>query len=335
MKRGMVAAIAAMTLGLGWGVAQAEEIGTGTAGGAIDTAPFPGQAQPVAPPTAQGDINLEVKQPPPPTTTTITTPEGDTTITTPGTVQVEVEAPPGQAAPDVNVNTQPALPAQQPPVGKNQPPDNESQGAALSGAVTEPALPMPIGPLPDPYARPYDARHGWTSRIGAGLMVGGGVEDFTNNNMQSMTGTGGAWNARVVAGTRKFVGLEAAYQGAARSINTLGLASDAVLMNNGVEGAFRLNLPIIRSRTVFEPFGFVGIGWSHYQVTNTFTNTSSLAATDDVMAVPYGGGLALTYGAFMADARFTYRQTYYNDLVRTGGGNLNTWNVGGQVGVAF
>jgi hypothetical protein len=52
------------------------------------------------------------------------------------------------------------------------------------------------------------------------------------------------------------------------------------------------------------------------------------------MTVPYGGGLAFAYGAFMADARFTYRQTYYNDLMRTGG-NLNSWGVGGQAGFAF
>jgi hypothetical protein len=341
MKRGMGAAIAAITLGLGWGVAQAET-GTVTGGTAAD-ATAPGTVQPVAPPTAQGDINIEVKPgtltSPATTKTTTTTPGGGTTTTTtPGDVKVEVEPPPGQPAPgvDVNVNAPPPPVAVPPPDAV--PPgvlEPESQPSAMSGAVTESTLPVAAQPIPDPGARPYDARYGWTSRIGAGLLLGGGVEDFTNNNMQTMTGTGGAWNARVVAGTRQIVGVEAAYQGAARNISTLGLSNDAVLLNNGVEGALRLNIPIIRSRTLVEPFGFVGLGWSHYQITNTNTNTSSLAGTDDIMAVPFGGGLAMSYGAFMADARFTYRQTYYNDLVRTGGGNLNTWNVGGQVGFAF
>jgi hypothetical protein len=36
----------------------------------------------------------------------------------------------------------------------------------------------------------------------------------------------------------------------------------------------------------------------------------------------------------MADARFTYRSTYYNDLMRAGG-NLNNWGVSGQVGFSF
>ena len=37
----------------------------------------------------------------------------------------------------------------------------------------------------------------------------------------------------------------------------------------------------------------------------------------------------------LADARFTYRQTYMNDLLRTTGGKLNAWGVGTQVGVTF
>ena len=42
------------------------------------------------------------------------------------------------------------------------------------------------------------------------------------------------------------------------------------------------------------------------------------------MTVPFGGGFAFGYGGFVADARFTYRKTYYNNLV-SGGGNLDSW----------
>ena len=35
--------------------------------------------------------------------------------------------------------------------------------------------------------------------------------------------------------------------------------------------------------------------------------------------VPYGAGISLGYGGFIADARFTYRATYYNDLLRAAG----------------
>ena len=49
------------------------------------------------------------------------------------------------------------------------------------------------------------------------------------------------------------------------------------------------------------------------------------------MAVPVGGGLEYAIGRFMADARFTYRATYYNDLMRDGRQPEN-WGVGTQIG---
>jgi hypothetical protein len=171
-------------------------------------------------------------------------------------------------------------------------------------------------------------------RIGAGVLLGGGYEDFTYSNVRSMTGAGGAWNARVIAGTRQYVGLEAAYVGAARSVETLGLSTNSNLVSNGFEGAFRVNVPVVQGRALIEPFGFVGVGWQHYSLTNVTTNTSDIRDSDDIMSLPYGGGLNFSYAMFMADARFTYRQTYDNDLVRTGG-RLNTWGVGGQIGVEF
>ena len=69
-------------------------------------------------------------------------------------------------------------------------------------------------------ARAHLGRRG----MGAGILVGGGFEDFTNNTMQNMTGTAGTWTARVLAGTRQFVGVEAAYVGNARSHRRAGPA---------------------------------------------------------------------------------------------------------------
>ena len=57
--------------------------------------------------------------------------------------------------------------------------------------------------------------------------MGGGFEDFTNSTLQNMTGGAGTWNARFVAGTRQYIGVEAAYVGSARSIDALGLQSNA------------------------------------------------------------------------------------------------------------
>jgi hypothetical protein len=195
-----------------------------------------------------------------------------------------------------------------------------------------------VGPNPFYPAQPREQtplEHSWVARIGAGILVGGGYEDFTSSSMRNMTSAGGMWTARVLAGTRHFLGVEAGYVGNARSVDALGLQSNARLVSNGVEGAARLNVPVVmRHRQLLEPFGFVGLGWQHYQVTNTNVNTSDVARDDDVMALPVGGGLEYAIGRFMADARFTYRSTYYNDLMRNGS-NLNSWGVGTQVGFSF
>lgn len=171
---------------------------------------------------------------------------------------------------------------------------------------------------------------------GGGLFVGGGFEDFTDNNLRSMTGGGGYWSARIVGGMRRIVGAEAAYIGNARNIDALGLSRGARLISNGAEGALRLNIPIVswNQMSLIEPFGFVGLGWSHFNVTSSQVNTSDVASSDDIMTVPFGGGFAFGYGGFVADARFTYRKTYYNNLV-SGGGNLDSWGAGGQIGFGF
>src|SRR5450432_1239232 len=175
----------------------------------------------------------------------------------------------------------------------------------------------------------------WWEARGTAVMLGGGYEDFTYSNVKAMTGGGGSWDARVAAGTRRFIGFEAAYVGAAHSIETLGLATNTNLVSNGVEGALRVNVPLIQGMSLVEPFGFIGLGWQHYSLTNASSNTSALTASDDVMSMPYGGGLEVAMGAVLLDARFTYRQTYMNDLLRATGGKLNTWGVGGNLGVAF
>lgn len=235
-------------------------------------------------------------------------------------------APDGQAAPA----PAPATPEPAPAVPDTWTPGTHTTPVPEATPVVPEAVPIqPIVPVQPVVVQPR------IYRVGASVLLGGGFEDFTNNDMQSMTSGGGSWNARLVAGTRQFVGLEAAYVGAARSINTLGLASNSNLVSNGLEGNLRVNVPVARGAQLIEPFGFIGLGWEHYNLTNSGINTSDLNDTDDVMTMPYGGGLAYGYGMFMADARFTYRQSYLNDLLRTTGGRLNTWGLSGQVGVEF
>jgi hypothetical protein len=325
MKR--VSLIAASLLAFGLSAARAQE---GTTGSGTATTPPPTNVDVNITPPPASDVDVTVNPPPAtkPTPPSAGAP-GGVGVKAPGTVDVQVNQDPTPTPAPV------AAPPTQPSV---MPPARiiDANTAAIYGGVTEAAV--PVQPIAPPVYRDrvvHDTSHTWVGRLGAGVLVGGGFEDFTNSSLRSMTGGGGAWNARVLAGTRQFVGMEAAYVGAARGVDALGVQSNAMLVSNGVEGALRLNVPVVlRSRQLIEPFGFVGVGWQRYQVTNTNTNTSSLSNNDDIMSMPMGGGLEYAVGRFMADARFTYRSTYYNDLMRFGG-NVNNWGVSTQIGVSF
>jgi hypothetical protein len=198
--------------------------------------------------------------------------------------------------------------------------------------------PMPFTPHSHYVSRKY-ARDPEDYQLGVGLMVGGGVTDFTHSTIRDLTATGGSWDARLIFGVREVLALEAAYVGSARDISARGLSNQATLVGNGAEGVLRLNIPVIQGRSLIEPFGFAGIGWSRYQVTKSAVNNSNVGNDDDVLEIPYGAGLLIGYGGFLADARFTYRATYYNDLLRAAGdpnnGRLDSWAIAGHIGFEF
>jgi hypothetical protein len=276
-------------------------------------------------------------------TTTTTTTEPDTaapsgTTSTSSTTTTTTTAPAtAPAAPppenfDINTPTPPTtgVPEERPnPTSTN----NNVLPAPPNGQTTESVPVAPLPPMPG-YEGTYPGAMTY-ARVGVGLLVGGGFQDFTNGRLKNATGDGGYWTARIIAGTRQFVGMEAAYVGDARSITGLGLGNDARLMSNGLEGDLRLNIPVVRGGALIEPFGFVGLGWSHYTVSQNNATISDFTSSDDVMTLPYGAGLEFGYHGFMADARFTYKQTYFNNLTETSGGNLNNWGVGGQIGFEY
>ena len=78
--------------------------------------------------------------------------------------------------------------------------------------------------------------------------------------------------------------------GSAHYISALGLDNDAMLVSNGAEGTLRLNIPVIDYGSIIEPFGFVGLGWSRYELTQTTYNRSNITTAENVMEVPYGAG---------------------------------------------
>ena len=158
---------------------------------------------------------------------------------------------------------------------------------------------------------------------------------FTNTGMKSTTQAGGGWSARFIGGTNSIIGFEAAYVGAAQQFQGLGITNNTpLLVQNGLEGNLRLNVPLRFGANLIEPYGFAGVG-SNYN--DNAQRLSSFSSTDEVMNVPVGGGLAYAYKAFIVDARAGWTATYYQNLL-TGAdsqGTLDHWNVGGQVGFTF
>jgi hypothetical protein len=214
-----------------------------------------------------------------------------------------------------------------PPPAEETPPAPEPQPV-----IVQPVTVVTPPPAPKPY---------WERGFGFAMMAGGSYQDFTNDSMRSNTSSSGGWNARFIAGLNSIIGVEAAYVGAASQLQGLGITNNTpYLVSNGVEGTARLNIPIRVGPSLIEPYGYAGLGYSHYTISDYNANAqrlSSFTSTDDVMNFPVGGGFAYAYKAFIVDARAGWTGTYYQNLL-VGADKSNTldhWNVGGQVGFTF
>lgn len=156
---------------------------------------------------------------------------------------------------------------------------------------------------------------------GMSVGAGAGARGFVDDDVNDAIDTAGAWNARFLFGSRKIIGLEAAYLGSAGTLDALGLDSDARLLGTGVEGALRLHfLP-----GMWQPYVMAGAGWSHYRVTNEDYNTSSIGDSDDMASFPMGAGLAFHYDRLVLDLRGVYRPTAGAEMIPSAGNNLDSW----------
>lgn len=176
--------------------------------------------------------------------------------------------------------------------------------------------------------------------VGVYGFLGGGATDFTQPDATGTASLGGYWDARLGIGTRSVLGGEVAYVGGARDVQALGLNDGAFLVNNGVEGVARLNVPITTGDALFEPYTFGGVGWQHYSLANDTSNTSSVDADDDIMTVPMGVGIAVGYNGVTFDMRGTYRHALFSDLVGASDSSfdeqsLNSWGAGLALGFEF
>lgn len=172
--------------------------------------------------------------------------------------------------------------------------------------------PPPPAPAPVYYEREEHGGMASMKHVGLSLSFGGGVSDFTNREMRDTTGTAGTWAVRATLGTKTPIGFEGSYIGSAQSINALGIDRDAMLVSNGVQGALRLNAVIGSPIT---PFVFGGVAWSHYDLTNTATNTSAISGSDNLLEVPVGLGIGGSWRGIGYDIRGEMRFATNEDLV--------------------
>lgn len=196
--------------------------------------------------------------------------------------------------------------------------------ALAAGARADPG--PPDGPPP-----PRETR---LTTFGAGVLIGAGETGFAADAMRQATDRGFLMTARVVAGTRSRVGIEASYVGSRHDLHGFGAEPGARLVGRAVAGGLRLNLPLYDEvGGALVPFWFGGAGWLRLRVDPGAA--SGMAPRDDAVVLPLGAGLAYAYRGLLIDLRVLYRATLRDDLARDGDGrpvSLGSWAWEGTVG---
>jgi OmpA family len=174
--------------------------------------------------------------------------------------------------------------------------------------------------------------------LGIQVMAGGGLINQLDDETGDMTEVGGMWEARVAFLNRSFIGFEAAYIGSVQTVNAMGLDDNAQLLGNGAELNLRLNL--LRSAVV-RPYLFGGVGWTHYDFTNTGTAGAQVEDDDEVLHIPAGVGLGFHIVRGMTlDLRGTMRAAFEESAFEPMAPpddemGLENWSASAQLGFEF
>jgi hypothetical protein len=176
------------------------------------------------------------------------------------------------------------------------------------------------------------------SAIGIEAAIGAGVTGFLTQRARAFANPGGAWEVRVTLGSRLPFAFEGAYIGSRQSLAMLGLERNGFVLGNGAEGTLRFNV----TRTLIQPYLFVGTGWTKYQLRDTKVRTRDGGTSDDVFQVPFGAGVAMRAHHAFVDVRGTGRLMYNDTLIDQVGGSspigagpLSSWSCTGRVGWEF
>jgi hypothetical protein len=175
------------------------------------------------------------------------------------------------------------------------------------------------------------------SPLGIQVMVGGGLINQLDDETGDVTEVGGLWEARVAFLNRSFIGFEAAYIGSVQTVNALGLDDNAQLLGSGAEVNLRLNL--LRDAVV-RPYLFGGVGWTHYDFTNTGTANAAVEDNDEVLHIPAGVGIGVRILRGMTlDVRGTVRAAFeeqtFEPMATDDEMGLENWSASAQLGFEF
>jgi hypothetical protein len=173
------------------------------------------------------------------------------------------------------------------------------------------------------------------SKLGFGMVIGGGVTDFMTDRASDAVQTGPEWAARINIGTRSFFGAEAAYVGSTNQVAGF-TGTQGQLMSHGVQGLARVNF----TRAAVQPYLGAGLGYRHYRLVNATAGvgaTSNIRQSADVAEVPAATGIAFRGGGLILDARFNVGIPLSTPAFQNMPSSVyaTTWGVNGNVGFEF
>lgn len=202
---------------------------------------------------------------------------------------------------------------------------DDEDAEALSEAVT----------IDEPYEEPAavatSAGDDTLVPIGLAVTAGGGYAGFLNDEVNDFVDPGGGWDARVLMGTKTWVGFEAAYLGTSNEFDALGVRDDASLVGHGASAALRLGL--LPAAYDFRPYLLAGASWMHYSIKDADDDSAPLRDSGDVFSVPLAGGFSYGYDWLFADLRVQFAPSFSEDLLRdSADGNVGTWRAVANIG---
>jgi hypothetical protein len=130
------------------------------------------------------------------------------------------------------------------------------------------------------------------------ISAAAGGEGFVTSELRDRVHFGAAWTTRLSMGSPKGVRIELAYVG---SLQPVAPAEGSALLGTGLLGTVRVNVAPWAS-DVLEPFVYLGGGWSRFSVRDR-ESAATLVASDNIVQMPFGAGLAARFGRTVVDIR--------------------------------